>query len=68
MYHHIELVIEPFYGYSVDGKSGIAAGLGNIQKVRDGERMSGRAKAEDEFEKVDEAEMEAEEIFGETPF
>ena len=57
-----------FYGYCVDGKSGIAAGLGNIQKVRDGERMSGRAKAEDEFEKVDEAENEAEEIFGEMPF
>lgn len=39
-----------FYPYNVSGNKGIAAGLGNIQKSRDGERLSGGASAEAEFE------------------
>lgn len=38
-----------FYAYNVDGGKGIAAGLNNIQKVDDGERLSGRADADDDF-------------------
>ena len=39
-----------FYAYNTKGNKGIAAGLGNIQKVRDGERLDGRMNAEDEFD------------------
>ncbi|MEG0857811.1 MAG: DUF2815 family protein [Terrisporobacter sp.] len=42
-----------FYGYHVDGNYGIAAGLGNIQKVKDGEHLSGPMDAVDEFDVVD---------------
>ena len=38
-----------FYGYNSNGNRGIAAGLGNIQKLRDGESLGGRVKAEEEF-------------------
>ena len=40
-----------FYGYNSAGNRGIAAGLGNIQKLKDGEALGGgRAKAADEFD------------------
>lgn len=43
-----------FYAFNVNGNRGVAAGLGNIQKVRDGEPLGGaRVKAEDEFETLD---------------
>ena len=42
-----------FYGYNSNGNRGIAAGLGNIQKLRDGESLGGRAKAAEEFETED---------------
>lgn len=39
-----------FYCFSVNGNRGVACGLGNIQKLRDGEPLGGGgAKAEDEF-------------------
>ena len=41
-----------FYAFNTNGNKGIAAGLGNIQKVRDGERLDGRVSAEDEFQPV----------------
>jgi len=37
-----------FY-YEVDGNKGISFALGNIQKTKDGERIDGRTKAEDDF-------------------
>ena len=36
-----------FYGFNSNGNRGVAAGLGNIQKLKDGEPLGGRA--EDEF-------------------
>ena len=36
-----------------NGNKGIAAGLGNIQKVRDGEPLGSRMNAKDEFDAVD---------------
>lgn len=39
--------------YNSNGNKGIAAGLGNIQKVRDGEPLGSRMNAKDEFEAVD---------------
>lgn len=37
------------YSFSVNGNKGIACGLGNLQKLADGDALSGRTKAEDEF-------------------
>ena len=43
------------YAYDTAGNRGVAFGLQNLQKLRDGEAFSGRAKAEDEFSPVDSA-------------
>lgn len=43
-----------FYGYNTNGNRGIAAGLGNIQKLKDGEALSSRSRAEDDFVSVEE--------------
>ena len=42
-----------FYAFAVPGNKGIAAGLGNVQKVRDGEPLGGRTRAEDDFEALE---------------
>ena len=42
-----------FYAYNSNGNKGVAAGLGNVQKLRDGEPLGSRANARDEFEAVD---------------
>ena len=42
-----------FYGYNSNGNRGIAAGLGNIQKLRDGEPLGGRTNAADDFQSED---------------
>ena len=46
-----------FYAFNVNGNRGIAAGLGNIQFVKDGERLSGRASADAEFDDLGDAEV-----------
>jgi len=38
-----------FYAFNSNGNKGIACGLQNIQKVRDGESLGGRSRAEDDF-------------------
>jgi len=38
-----------FYAFNSNGNRGIACGLGNIQKVRDGESLGGRSNAADDF-------------------
>ena len=42
-----------FYAFNTNGNRGVACGLGNIQKLRDGESLGGRAKAAEEFETED---------------
>lgn len=42
-----------FYAFNSSGNKGIACGLGNIQKIRDGEPLSGKSSAEDDFETID---------------
>ena len=42
-----------FYGFNSNGNRGVAAGLGNIQKLKDGEPLGSRVRAEDEFGTVD---------------
>ncbi len=39
-----------FFAYNTNGSKGIAAGLGNVQKLRDGEPLGGRSRAEDDFD------------------
>ena len=57
-----------FYGYDAEGRRGIAAGLGNIQKVCDGERLTGRADAANDFEALEEVDVDGESVFGERVF
>ena len=38
------------YPFNTNGDKGIACGLGNIQKIADGEPLGGRTRAEDDFE------------------
>lgn len=53
------------YAYDAKGNKGVAFGLGNIQKVRDGEPLGGRMKAEDEFAAIEGAtEGDASTVFG----
>lgn len=39
-----------FYAFNQNGNKGIACGLGNLQKLKDGEPLSGHSRAEDDFE------------------
>ena len=38
-----------FYAFNSNGNKGITCGLGNIQKIRDGESLGGRSSAADDF-------------------
>ena len=38
-----------FYAFNSNGNRGLACGLGNIQKVRDGEPLGGKTSAADDF-------------------
>ena len=38
-----------FYAFNSNGNKGVACGLGNIQKVRDGESLGGKSSAADDF-------------------
>lgn len=42
-----------FYAYNASGNKGIAAGLGNVQKLADGEPLGGFTRAEDDFGTVE---------------
>ena len=42
-----------FYAFNANGNRGVAAGLGNIQFVRDGERLSGKASADADFDALE---------------
>lgn len=43
-----------FYAFNSNGNKGIACGLNNIQKLRDGEPLGGKSRAEDDFATADE--------------
>lgn len=42
-----------FYAFNANGNRGVAAGLGNVQFVKDGERLSGRASADADFDALE---------------
>ena len=42
-----------FYAFNSNGNRGIACGLNNLQKIRDGEPLGGKSSAEDDFAEFD---------------
>ena len=44
-----------FYSFNSNGNRGIACGLNNIQKLRDGQPLGGKSRAEDDFADGDDA-------------
>lgn len=51
------------FAYSVSGNKGISFGLNHVQKLRDGDFLGGRTRAEDDFDSV-EGDDGDEDIFG----
>lgn len=51
------------YAFNVSGNRGIACGLNNLQKIRDGDTLGGRSKAEDDFDAIENDEDSAEDDF-----
>ena len=43
-----------FYAVNSNGNKGIACGLNNLQKIKDGEPLGGKSRAEDDFASEDE--------------
>ncbi len=43
-----------FYAFNSNGNKGIACGLNNLQKIKDGEPLGGKSRAEDDFASDDE--------------
>ena len=52
-----------FYAFNANGNRGVAAGLGNIQLIKHGERLAGKASAASDFEEI-EGEEDAAGAFG----
>ena len=46
-----------FYAFNSNGNKGIACGLNNLQKIRDGEPLGGKSRAEDDFAEEDEGDF-----------
>lgn len=42
-----------FYAFNFNGNKGIACGLNNLQKIKDGEPLGGKSRAEDDFDDED---------------
>lgn len=42
-----------FFPYDVSGNRGVAVGLNNVMKFKDGERLGGRSSAESDFAEID---------------
>lgn len=51
-YAHVSITL---YAFNSNGNKGIACGLGNIQKVADGEPLGGRTTAASDFQNLDDA-------------
>ena len=67
---HVQPVVDPmmvysgcfcnvsvnFYPFNANGNRGVAVGLGNIQFVKDGDRLSGKASADADFDALEDDE------------
>ena len=58
-YYNVSLSVYPF---STSGNKGVAVGLGNIQFVKDGDRLGGRSTAASDFDVLDNDDTEG--VFG----
>ncbi len=52
-----------FYAFAVEGNKGIAAGLNNIMKIKDGDRLSGGASADEDFGDIEPEEEDTDSMF-----
>lgn len=73
---HVEPILDPsevysgcycnvsvnFYAFNVNTNKGIACGLNNIQKLKDGQRLAGGSSADEDFEVLDDEDDDS--IFG----
>lgn len=54
MYSGVWAVVSvTFFPYDVSGNRGVAVGLNNVMKFKDGERLGGRSSAESDFAEID---------------
>lgn len=54
-----------FYVFDVSGNRGIAAGLNNLMKTKDGESLAGRASASEDFAGLEMSEAQIDDLMGE---
>jgi len=50
------------FPYNYKGKKGVSFGLNHVQKVRDGDYLGGRSRAEEDFEPLDEEDSNDEDL------
>jgi hypothetical protein len=50
------------FAYNYKGKKGVSFGLNHVQKVKDGDFLGGRSRAEDDFEPIDYDDADAESL------
>lgn len=50
-----------FYAFNSNGNKGIACGLNNLMKVKDGDMLGGRSRAEDDFKDLDYSDQDEDE-------
>lgn len=58
-YVRVSLVCFP---YSTNGKTGVTFGLGNVQKLGDGEPLGGLSRPEDDFDELDDDEDDEDDL------
>lgn len=51
-----------FYAYEANGNKGVSAGLNNVMKTKDGERLGGRISADQDFAEIDEISDDEEDL------
>ena len=55
--------LRPF-SYDINGSRGVSFALQNVQKLRDGERIDGRLRPEDEFDAIQDRGADLEDLLG----
>jgi len=56
-----------FYAFNANGNRGVAAGLGNVQFVKNGERLSGKASADADFDALEDDSEDGDVLGGDMP-
>jgi hypothetical protein len=50
------------FAYNTNGNRGISFGLNHVQKTRDGDFLGGRTRAEDDFEALEDADSDDDDL------